>query len=413
MKKRDIHWLIIIGFLTVIFGFTSSVRAELFGFEDFASLAKWWMQDCSGRQDCELADISNNGRVDFVDLKSFCENWLEEKPAAVGSEMMLVPSGTFTMGNSFTAEGDADELPTHTVTLDNFYICKYEITNQQYCNFLNSALSQGLITVNSDVVYKSGSGKNFPYCDTADSSPYSQIIFSNNTFTVAAKSGRTMANDPMVMISWYGAAAYCNWRSQQDGRQTCYNDFATWACDFSKKGYRLPTEAEWERAARGGAAGKRFASGNTISQTQANFYSSSSYSYDISPVKNIYHPIWYDGVYPYTAPVGFFDGTLKYKSIYNWSSPLIAYQTANGANGYGLYDMTGNVYEWCNDWYDKVYYNVSPLAAPKGPSSGIYRVVRGGYRFCDAFSCRVAARDKSYPYYRYYYGVGFRPVLDY
>jgi len=219
-----------------------------------------------------------------------------------------------------------------------------------------------------------------------------------------------MVNDPMVHMSWYGAAAYCNWRSQQEGRQSCYN-LSTWTCDFSKHGYRLPTEAEWEYAARGGLAGRRFPWGNAISDRQANYCSSSSYSYDVSSTRG-YHSLWNDGVFPYSSPVGFFDGGLKYKANYHWPGSATSYQTANGGNGYGLYDMAGNVWEWCNDWYRDIYYSLSPNDNPTGPTSGAYRVMRGGSWYYSAYYCRVASRS--------YGGLpdsrgstfGFRLVLD-
>ena len=201
-----------------------------------------------------------------------------------------------------------------------------------------------------------------------------------------------MSDDPMVMVSWYGAASYCNWQSSEEGYESCY-DLSTWECDFSKNGYRLPTEAEWEYAARGGEHDPyyRFGWGDTISHSQSNYYSfwqggSPYYPYDVSPTEG-YHPIWDDGIYPYTASVGSF-------------SP----------NGYGLYDMSGNVFEWCNDWYLNNYYFSSPVNNPTGPTSGTYRVVRGGSWDTTASPCRVAFRSGYKPDDRSY-GLGFRVVL--
>jgi len=373
---------------------------------------------------CPSADLTGDCFVDLDDFSLLSAQWfavyepndLDEMASqwltgnSVPDDMVQISAGTFQMGDSFT-EGYSNERPVHTVTLSPFYMGKYEITNAQYCAFLNSAYLQGLIAVTSNVVYKAGSGTSYPYCDTYQSSTYSQISWNGSTFSVRTKSGRDMSNDPMMMVSWYGAVAYCNWRSQQEGRQTCYNDFVTWTCDFSKNGYHLPTEAQWEYAARGGLPGKRFPWGDTINQTQANFYSY-TYSYDFSPVKNQLHPIWNDGVYPYTSPVGFFDGGLKYKSNYNWPGSATSYQTENGGNGYGLYDMAGNVWEWCNDWYLSTYYSSSPGSNPAGPTTGSYRVFRGGGWGDLAYYCRVAIRGNSGPTTRGNY-YGFRISLDF
>jgi formylglycine-generating enzyme required for sulfatase activity len=197
-----------------------------------------------------------------------------------------------------------------------------------------------------------------------------------------------MSDDPMVKASWYGSVAYCNWRSGEEGYESCYN-LSTWQCDFSRHGYRLPTEAEWEYAARGGNHSPyyRFPWGDTISHSQANYYSRSGYPYDVNPTSG-YHPDWNDGIYPYTAPVGSFS-----------------------ANGYGLYDMAGNVWEWCNDWYGVNYYNVSPYDNPEGPASGTYRVIRGGGWDHDASYSRVSKRAYDNPAKRSAY-FGFRVVLD-
>jgi len=306
----------------------------------------------------------------------------------VGPDMKPIPGGTFAMGDSFS-EGYDDERPVHTVRLDSFYMSKYEVTNRQYCDYLNSAKSLGLITVGADgVVYKAGSGTSYPYCDTSTANSYSQIAYSGGVFSVRTKGARSMVNDPMVEVSWYGAAAYCNWRSQQEGKELCYN-LSTWNCDFSKKAYRLATEAEWEYAARGGLAGRRFPWGDTITHSRANYYSSSSYSYDTSPTRG-YHPAW-DDIYPYTSPVGSF-----------------------AANGYGVYDMAGNVWEWCNDWYQTNYYTgrPNPDVNPTGPTSSSYRVLRGGGWLYDASDCRAASRIGSLPDYRVN-RFGFRLVLDF
>jgi len=341
---------------------------------------------CGVRGVCPSADLTGDCFVDFEDFAILASQWLTTDPC-IPDDFAYIPDGTFQMGNSFY-EGWSPELPVHTVQLDSFAIGKFEVTNGQYCQYLNSALVQGLIAVTSGVVYKAGSGTSYPYCDTHSTDSASQIDYSGEIFSVRSKSGRSMVNDPMVLVTWYGAAAYCNWRSQQDGYEQCYN-LSTWDCDFNKHGYRLATEAEWEYAARGGLAGKRFPWGDTISHSQANYYSSASYSYDISPTRG-YHPLWNDGIYPYTSPVGSF-----------------------AASGFGLYDMAGNVEEWCNDWFGGGYYNSSPYYNPPGPASGFYnsRVIRGGSWTLLADYSRVACRGDYSPV-SWGYGLGFRCVLD-
>jgi formylglycine-generating enzyme required for sulfatase activity len=323
------------------------------------------------------------------------------------ADMAFIPGGTFVMGDNL-GDGSPAELPLHRVTVDPFYIGRYELTNCQYRDYLNSALSQGLITVTLGVVYKTGSETSYPYCDTSTSSSHSQISYSEGVFNVRSKGGRSMLNDPMVCVTWYGAAAYCTWRSQQEGKEQCYN-LPTGTCDFLKKGYRLPTEAEWEYAARGGLPGRRFPWGDDIYHTQTNYRSSAFLSYDKGPTRG-YHPLWNDGIWPYTSPVGFFDGTMKYKADYNWPGSATSYQTTSGANNYGLYDMAGNVGEWCNDWYSYFYYISSPPNNPIGPTTGTYRVFRGGACNSGASFCRVAGRINISPGDRSY-SVGFRVVL--
>jgi len=324
------------------------------GFKDFAILALGWLTESGQPFFNSKCDISNpsDGMIDDKDLAVFGGFWLNN----CLSDMVLIPAGTFQMGDNFS-EGFEDELPVHTATLDSFYMSRCEITNSQFCQFLNSALDIS-IYVSNGIVY--GSVDNQPYCDLRGFNGESQIDFSGGDFSVLTKGGRDMSSDPVVLVSWFGAAAYCNWRSNQEGREVCYdiND-PNWTCDFSKKGFRLPTEAEWEYAARGNLSGKRFPWGDTISHNQANYYSwwnegQPFFPYDISLTEG-HHPDWNDGLSPFTSPSGSFP-----------------------ANGFGLYDMAGNVWEWCNDWYDSTYYASSPLNNPKGPSSGTYRTVRGG-----------------------------------
>ncbi len=318
----------------------------------------------SGYTECPTADLSGDCFVGLADLAIMASQWMTEGIRDIGVVFVDIPGGTFQMGDSFDPEGMSDELPVHIVTLSSFKMSKYEITNQQYCDYLNSAYPAQIKEVGGIIYASSDSSNSYPYCDMHSYDSDSQIDFSGGVFTVRSKGGRSMINDPVVLVSWYGAKAFCDYY-----------------------GYRLPTEAQWEYAARGGLAGKRFPWGDTITHSQAIYYSSSSYSYDISPTRG-HHPAWNDGIYPYTSPVGTFT-----------------------ANGYGLHDMASNVWEWCSDWYSEDYYSISPRTNPTGPATGSYRVIRGGSWRTNAYTCRVANRFSGTPYHRYS-TYGFRVCLD-
>ena len=333
-----------------------------------------------GYGDCPTADLSGDCYVDLEDfavmanewvgqtsmtfLYDMARQWLTGTPGSQGMVFVAISGGTFEMGDHF-GDGVSYERPVHTVTLSPFRMSKYEVTNGQYAEYLNAANTQGLIKVSEAVVYAaSDDPKSKPYFDTYSYDSESQIDYVGGTFTVRSKSDRDMSNDPVVHVSWFGAKAFCDYY-----------------------GYRLSTEAEWEFAARGGLSGQRFPWGNTISHSLANYQSSSSYSYDVSPTRG-FHPSYYD-VEPYKAPVGSFT-----------------------VNGYGLCDMSGNVWELCNDWYSSSYYNDGPQHDPKGPASGSSRVLRGGSWWSKALRCRVAARTGRNPDQRWG-NVGFRCALDF
>ncbi len=301
-------------------------------------------------------------------------------------EMVLIPGGSFLMGDSF-GEGWPEERPVHSVTLDPFYMGKYEVTNGRYCDFLNWANAQGLITVAEGVVCKARSRPTHHYCSTAMSNPYSQILYKGGSFSVRAKGERGMADDPVTCVSWYGAAAYCNWRSEQWGKQPCYDNQTLLPIEPLPNGVHLPTETQWEYAARGGLSGKRFPWGDVITHSQATYYSAKDYDYDRSPTRT-FAPTWDDGIRPFTSPVGSFP-----------------------ANGYELHDMAGNVREWCNDWYLDSYYRSGPSKDPTGPSVGTARILRGGAWGESAFDARVARRNRDVPHLRYGNN-GFRIAMN-
>ena len=301
---------------------------------------------------------------------------------AMPPEMVPVAAGTFEMGDSF-GEGDANELPVHYVTLSAYEIGKYEITNAQYAAVLNWALAQGyLFESDGTTSYSSGGDV---YVNGGDnqialevSSSYCLIEYSGGTFVPETRDGYPMADHPVVKVSWYGAAAFCNWLSEQEGLTPCYN-LTTWDCIFANDGYHLPTEAQWERAAAWDAdANRHYRYGNgsdMISLTDVNYHAGAYYSNPLALTEM-----------PYTSPVGYYADV---------TSPA------------GCFDMSGNVWEWCNDRGLRVY-TTEPVTNPIGLDSGSYRAFRGGSWYRYENRCRTAYRISNNAYNTSYGDYGFR-----
>ncbi len=236
-----------------------------------------------------------------------------------GAEMALIPAGNFHMGSN---DGKNDEKPVHMVYLDAFYMDKYEVTNALYKKFVDANPQWSKSQIKSK--YHDGD-----YLDDWNGNSYPA----------------DKADHPVGYVSWYAANAYAAW-----------------------VGKRLPTEAEWEKAARSGLKGKKgekgkkYPWGDKLTNAHANYSDTG------------------------TSLVGSFD-----------------------PNGYGLYDMAGNMWEWCDDWYSKDYYSSSPQRNnPAGPSSGEERVLRGGsWLSTNSLNLRCANRYDSNPSSTYG-SVGFR-----
>ena len=257
-------------------------------------------------------------------------------------DFLLLPAGTFKMGDNF-GDGESRERPVHPVTLDAFYIGKFEVTNADWKKF------QGDPGYDDPKIWPGG--RPVP----REQSPYWKQANNHGGGTPNSD------NYPVLGVNWDAAAAYCNWLSLKTGKK-----------------YRLPTEAEWEKAARG-TDQRRFPWGNAIDPSYANYIGSQPL--DTGQI------------------AGYYDGSKRGD-----------FQTKNGASPYGVMDMGGNVMEWCQDWYSRSYYEVSPKKNPKGPEKGAYRVLRGGSFFVESQDLRSYARSGAWPSFLAYRMVGFRPA---
>ncbi len=246
---------------------------------------------------------------------------VEQKVPPSPEGMVLIKGGGFNMGDTF-GEGAIYENPVHEVCVDDFYMSKCQVTVGEYREFVN------------DTGYKTKAEK--------DSRKH---CWDNTKFSQTDK-------NPVVDITWDDASEYVKWKKKKTGLN-----------------YRLPTEAEWEYAARSGGKKENWA--GTINEVELGEYA------------------WYNGNSGRkTHPVG-----------------------QKESNSLGLYDMSGNVWEWCSDWYVDFYYSNSMKDNPKGPSSGGYRVFRGGSWNDKPWFIRVSSRSWFRPDTRYLL-IGFRLVLS-
>jgi formylglycine-generating enzyme required for sulfatase activity len=275
------------------------------------------------------------------------------------------------MGSPTTEVGHDDYggETQHQVTLTHgIYVQATEVTNQQYMEMAQWAYDNGHCLATSSNVLDALDGST-QVLRTLGAGNY-EISFSNGVFNCIDP------DHPVQNLTWYGSVAYCDWLSLAQGLPRAYSH-ATWQCNggspYTAAGYRLPTEAEWEYACRAGTQ-TPFNTGPCLDAgTEANYNSL----------------VTYNG-----CPTGPFVRS---------AVPVGNYP----ANAFGLYDMHGNVCEWCNDWFES--YDGGAVTDPAGPEAGSNRMYRGGYWYGLAQNCRSATRANFYPYYADD-GVGFRPV---
>ena len=253
-------------------------------------------------------------------------------------ETVVIPAGDFLMGSD---EGEADERPVHRAHVDDFAIGVQPVTNAEYARFVRETDHRVPAVYELPLVVTAGGG------DREDlfrrtSSPYAWRH---------AEPPRERLDHPVTLVRWEDAMKYCEWLTAITGRQ-----------------FRLPTEAEWEKACRGGLRAQRYPWGERFDQKMANFLS--------DPAQKHQH------------------GT----------TPCRAFP----ANGYGLFDAVGNVWEWVQDWYSADAYAEEARRNPPGPAAGRLRLVRGGaWLVADIRMLRCSHRQKVPPD-TYSYAIGFR-----
>ncbi|MBN1865574.1 MAG: SUMF1/EgtB/PvdO family nonheme iron enzyme [Victivallales bacterium] len=286
---------------------------------------------------------------------------------AESSEMVKISLGSFMMGLDgprYDEHGTRRPTPKHKVVLDQFYMDKYKVTQGDYENLMGTN--------------PSATKERVEMTDRMKDLGYKPIV-------PVALVGE---NYPVTGLSWYDAAKYCNKRSVKEGLEPCYDE-ETWECDFTKNGYRLPTEAEWEYACRAGTDTKYF-----FGDEKEKLIEYANYWPDYKE--------WDDAFYSYIRKhedtMGFvWDKTIAKLMPVGQKKP----------NPWGLYDILGNTWEWCNDWYDEDYYEKSPKDNPKGPEKGTDKVIRG----CTFTDYEASSYDRSY-HLKGMATIGFRCVRN-
>ncbi len=286
--------------------------------------------------------------------------------------MVFVEGGAFQMGNT-VGGGDDDELPVHEVTLDSYLIGACEVTVGEFREFVEAAGymttaerdSGASVFIGKKVEKRGDANWKNPYYEQDD-------------------------RHPVVCVSWYDAVEYCNWRSGKEALEPCYRGNGdSVRCDFSANGYRLPTEAEWEFAARSRGRRIKFAWGDSmpyIDDRPAGNTRDEAANREWE-IKNYWKG--YDDGYARSSPVGSF-----------------------APNELGVYDISGNVYEWCWDWFDGRYYEYSPVDNPAGPPAGEMRSCRDAGFACAIRHEAVASRGLGIPSLTFSWG-GFRLSRSY
>jgi formylglycine-generating enzyme required for sulfatase activity len=259
-------------------------------------------------------------------------------PTDLLPELVLIPGGEFSMGSD---EGEEDERPPHHVHVDDFLLSVQLVTNAEYARFVNETGQRAPAIYELPVIVKAG-GIDREGVFRQSAQPY---VWEDDRAPAAR------ANHPVTLVRHDDALAYCAWLSRKTGK----------AC-------RLPTEAEWEKAARGGAQSKRYPWGDRLERDMANFL--------VDPALRS------------TA------GT----------TPCRSYPP----NGFGVFDMAGNAWEWVSDWYDADVYLVTPARNPAGPPLGRLRIVRGGSWLVSDVRMLSCSHRHKLPPDTYSYAVGFR-----